>query len=390
MKAEIQQVLKMNREGTLTDEQAAELLTELARKEADAARAESRPEGNLRDDESDGAVMGPRGRMGRQEWGRGRGQWGDHAGLMDTIFSRVNDTVKHAMDGAFAWDGPPGAGPGATGPGGYHGEAYGSRTDRNSIHMSKFDLPEGKDHVFTGNAVRMSSVKDLVLDRAEMIDNTIDMSKVADLSVRDGKVIGCGIRASSVEDWSVDGATVRSVDIGGSKVSDFHCGSGSVVRGARVQGSSLKDFRIAENSKVSDLVLNGCAVSDANLIRTSLSAGEIHASQVAGLSVQDCQIKNLMLRMLCVKHSAFAGCTLSDVVISGREKWAWKRQGLRDVRLESCRMERVLFANCRLVDVTLRNLDLKDRQFRDLDLSGLVIDGNEAFLKAVDAAAGGT
>jgi hypothetical protein len=351
MKTEIQQVLKMNKEGTITDEQAAELLAELARKAADDGRpAEAR---NL--------------------------------DIMDSIFSKVNDTVKVAMDGAFGWERHHGSGgTGAFhGSGGYQSDAYGSDTSRNHIHMSKFDIPHGKDHVFTGNSVRMSSLKEMRLDRAEMIDNAIDMSKVHNLSIKDGKVIGCGVRASAVEDWSVEGATVRAVEISGSKVTDFHCGSGSVVRGARVQGASLKDFRIVENSKTADLVVNATALSDVSVSRTSLSQSEIHASHIAGLSLQDCDARNLMLRMLSVKHSAFAGCTLIDVVFSGAEKWTWRKQGIRDARFENCRLEKVLFADCRFMDVTLRNLTLRDRQFRHLDLSGLVLDGDDAFLRAI-------
>lgn len=374
MKTEIQQVLKMTKEGTITDEQAAELLAELARKEAENGKpAEARE-------------SGARPRDARNL---------DHVDIMDSIFSKVNDTVKVAMDGAFSWDRRQGPGwSGAFGgirsfrEGGasyeaYHGEAYGSDSSRNHIHMSKFDIPVGKDHVFTGNSVRMSSLKDMRLDRAEMIDNTIDMSKVHNLSVKEGKVIGCGVRASAVEDWGVEEATVRAVEISGSKVSDFHCGSGSVVRGARVQGSSLKDFHIVENSKAADLVVNATALSDVSVARTSLSQSEIHASHLAGLSLRDCEARNLMLRMLSVKHSAFAGCTLIDVVFSGAGKWTWKKQGIRDARFENCRLEKVLFADCRFTDVTLRNLTLKDRQFRNLELSGQVLDGDDAFLRAI-------
>ncbi|MEO6094936.1 MAG: pentapeptide repeat-containing protein [Fibrobacteria bacterium] len=367
MKTEIQQVLKMNKEGAITDEQAAELLAELARNEAvEGKPAEDRETGKF-----------PRDARNL-----------DHIDIMDSIFSRVNDTVKVAMDGAFSWDRQNGAG-GSGGTGafrgaaGYRGEAYGSDTSRNHIHMSKFDVPHGKDHVFTGNSVRMSSLKDMRLDRAEMIDNSIDMSKVHNLSVRDGKVIGCGVRASAVEDWSVDGATVRAVEISGSKITDFHCGSGSVVRGARVQGASLKDFRIVENSKAADLVVNATALSDVSVSRTSLSQSEIHASHIAGLSLQDCDARNLMLRMLSLKHSAFSGCALIDVVFSGAEKWTWKKQGIRDTRFENCRLEKVLFADCRFTDVTLRNLTLKDLQFRHLELSGQVLDGDDAFLRAI-------
>lgn len=363
IKAEIQQILKMNKDGVLTDEQAADLLAELTRKEAEPASGKS---------------------------GNG-GSW--DGSFVEPILSKVNTTVKYALDAAFGWD-KPGAGSGGSASG-YRGEAYeggygetgsGGLSGNNHIHMSRFDFPTGKEHTFTGNTVRMSSVKDMRLDRAEMIDNTIDMSKASDFSVKDGKLIGCEIRASSTEDWNVEGGTVRALSINGSKVSDFRCSGGSVVRGVRVHGASVRDFRVVENSKVAELLINATAISDWNVARSGISGSEIQSSHIAGLALEDCEAKDLMLRLTSFKRVVFKGCTLTDAVFTGSDRWSWKRQGLKNVRFENCRLEKALFTDCRLVDVTLRNITLKDRRFRGLDLSGMVIDGNEAFLKAAGLA----
>ena len=219
-----------------------------------------------------------------------------------------------------------------------------------------------------------------------MTDNTIDMSKADNLSVRDGKVIGCEIRASSVGNWSVDGATVRAVSVQGSKMSDFHCASASVLRGLRVQGASVKDFRILEGSKLADILINCTAISDAKLIRSSLSAGEIQASKISDFLMQGCEARDLMVRRMSLRKVHLAGCAFQDVVFSGSDGWAWKKQGLKDVRLENCRLEKVPFTDCRIADAVIRNVTLKDRQFRNLDLRGKTLDGNEAFLQAAGAA----
>src|SRR4051812_29402542 len=105
MKAEIQQVLKMNKEGTLTDEQAAELLAELAR---NGSESEPDAEGT-----------------GTRDWNR--------SGIVEPLLSKVNTTVKYALDAAFGWNSP--------GAQGYQGEAYGGQVSKNAIHMSRFDLP---------------------------------------------------------------------------------------------------------------------------------------------------------------------------------------------------------------------------------------------------------
>jgi uncharacterized protein YjbI with pentapeptide repeats len=342
MKDEIQQVLKMNKEGTITDDQAAELLAELAKKNA-------------------------------VEEGTGTRDW-NRSGIVEPILSKVNTTVKYALDTAFGWNQP--------GSHGYQGEAYGGQASKNAVHMSHFDFPDGRDQVFTGNAIRMSSVKGMRLLRAEMTDNTIDMSKADDISVTDGKVVGCEFRASSVCDWKVEGATVRAASIQGSKVNDFRCSSGSALRNLRIQGASLKDFSIADNSKLADILINGTGLSDVKLVGTSITASEIQMTRISDFSLRDCVIKDMMMRILSLRNCVFTGCAFQDVVFSGSEGWAWKKQGLKDVRIENCRFEKVLFSDCRMTNVVLKNLTLKDRQFRNLDLSGKTLDGDAEFLKA--------
>jgi uncharacterized protein YjbI with pentapeptide repeats len=339
MHDEIRRVLKMNKEGTLTDAQAAELLSELAR---------------------------PQGRAAGRDWER--------TGLVEPILSKVNDTLKYALDSAFAWD--------AGGARGYQGKAWTGSGERNSIHMSRFEYPEGEDIVFSGNSVRMSSVKDLRLERAEMTGNTIDMSKADDLRVVDGRLKGCEIRASSVDEWRVEGATLEGVSIQGSRVAAFHCAGGSELGRLRIQGASLKALRVAEGSVIADTLITGSSAADVRIARTRLRDSEIQNSALSDVAWEDGEARNLMVRGLCAKQTVFAACAFEDAVFTADPKWSWKKHGFKDVRFERCSFERVLFSNCRITDCVIRNVTLKDRQFRDLDLSGLRIDGEAEFLKA--------
>jgi uncharacterized protein YjbI with pentapeptide repeats len=341
MKEQIQQVLKMNKEGKLTDEQAAELLAELARPESK--------------------------RGGRADWDRG--------GILDPLVSKMSETLRSALDTAFSWD------EGAGGQG--QGQAWDGPSGRNSIHMSRFDYPEGKDIAFTGNVIRMSSVKDLRMDRSEMAGNTIDMSKADDLRLKDSKLKDCEIRASSVDDWHLDGCVLEALAVQGSRVADLQGTGGSALRQVRIQGSSLKDLRLAEGSRTEDLLINGSSLSGLRLSRSELRGSEIRNSSFADFALHGCRAERLMLRSLSAKQAAFADCVLTDVAFSAEGKWGWKKHGLKDVRFEGCAFEKVVFADCRFSDCVIRNVTLRDRRFRDLDLAGLRIDGTEAFLKAI-------
>ena len=339
MKEQIQHVLRMNKEGKLTDEQAAELLAELARPD------------------------GPRGE--ERGWARG--------GILEPLVSKMNATLKSALDSAFAWDdGVRGQGEGWTGSSG-----------RNSIHMSRFDYPQGKDIVFSGNVVRMSSVKDMRMDRSALEDNTIDMSKVDDLRLKDARFKDCEIRASSLDEWHLDDSILEAVSVQGSRAADFQVTGGSELRKARIQGASLKDLRLAEGTKARELLINGSALSGIRLVRSELSDSEIQNASLADLSLEGCRTRNLMLRSVSVKRAAFLDCILAEVVFSSEEKWAVRKHGLKDIRFEGCSFEKVSFADCRLADCVLKNVTLTDKRFRNLDLAGLRIDGTDAFLKAV-------
>ncbi|MEO7425266.1 MAG: hypothetical protein ABI036_08765 [Fibrobacteria bacterium] len=376
MKAEIQQILQMNKAGTITDEQAAELLAELARKDRNGDH-----EKNTREPK-EGAESGP------VDW--------DPSGFVEPILSKVNDTVKSALDAAFGPKGHHGSG---ERPGGWamhgswrHGRMGGfadrersGGMDGNAIHMSRFDFPRGKDYTFLENAIRMSSVRNVRMERAEMTRNTIDMSKVDGVQVLDGKVRGCEIRASSVEDWNLAGTVANAVSIQGSKVEDFHCREGVELDNLRIQGASLKDFGIIGPAKLAEVRINGSTVADVKIIRTSIARGEIQGSQLVDVFLEGCEVKELTVRLLSLLDAAFTACAFQDVVFSGSDKWLGKRMGFKDVRMDNCRMDKVLFSNCKLTGVVLKNITLRDRQFRDLELTGLTLDGDEAFLRAAGA-----
>ncbi|MBW8887623.1 MAG: pentapeptide repeat-containing protein [Fibrobacteres bacterium] len=339
MKEQIEQVLRMNKDGKLTDAQTAELLAELARP-------------------GEAHASGP-------GWGRGS--------VLEPLVSKVNETLKSALDSAFAWNESRD----------HRDEAWANPSARNSIHMSRFDYPEGKDVVFTGNVIRMSSMKDLRMDRSEMTGNTIDMSKADDLRLRDAKLQDCEIRASSVDDWHLDGSTLDAIMVQGSRVADLQCTDRSELRKARIQGVSLKGFRLAEGSKAENLLLNGSSLADIRLLRSEWGDSEILNSSVSDLALESCRAARFLIRSLSAKKAVFSDCTLTDVAFSAETRWAWKKHGLKDVRIDGCDWEKVAFSDCRLDNCVIKNVTLRDRQFRGLDLADLRIDGTEAFLKAV-------
>ncbi|GEM_PF-6299686 len=361
MKIEIQQVLKMNKDGILTDEQAADLLAELAK-------------------------SGPNSRTAPGfEW--------NEADLVKPLVSKVNSTLKTALDATFGGASAIGLFAGAQTSSAFGGTTFGgadrnfgSKSDgTNAIHMSKFDAPRGESFVFQGNTIRMSSVKELSLDRSEMTGNTIDMSKVEEMILREARLVDSEMRASSVEEWRLSNSTVSGLSVQGSKVHEFAASADCVLDGMRIQGSSFKEFTAMDHVRVNGMMFNGAAVSELALRRSEVAGAEFQASRISDLSIEDSQVRNTLMRGTVVHKTVLAHCRFDDVLFSGLEKWGWKKRGLENVRFENCNLNKVLFSDCRLSKTILKNLSLNNQKFQDLDLTGLTLDGNDAFLAAVSA-----
>ncbi len=350
MKQEIQRVLQMNKDGKLTDEQAAELIEELSH-------------GNTHATPGSGAQL---------DW--------NMSDLMGPLFSKFNDSLKSALDSTFD-SSKAGKDFGASRAPGH--TAYTATGGNNTKRMSRLDTPEGSNFRFTDNVLRMSSLRRVRLDNSEMCRNTIDASKVDDLNFQASSLTGGDFRASALDDWALRDATLADLAIQGCKVTRLKVLGRSRVERLRLQGSALKSLSFLEESIMEDLRVSGAALNDVRWSGTEFRKCELQAVAMADSTFSDSRLTGLILRGLRVVDTAWIGCDWNGVTISGLEKWSWKKQGFKNVRFENCRLEKCTFTDCRFTNVTLRNLTLVDRNFHDVELIGQTLDGDEAFLKAV-------
>ena len=217
MKAEILQILQMQKDGKLTQDQAAELLAMLA----DPAREKDRST------ERQGA-QGPQAAAREAGGGMSSAAAATLHSLVDTAVS-VGATVGRA---ATVWGGEL--------VGMVHREESG-----NTLTLSKVEPPAGDGYTFKSNAFNVSKVSRLTLNGSEFANNTVNASDLSHVTLTRGRLSQCNFASSSVSRVTVEGPPAPGG--GDLTAKDDHAVSDvdvdAELDGARVFGETILDPR---------------------------------------------------------------------------------------------------------------------------------------------------
>ncbi len=113
----------MSKAGTITSEQATELIEALANEQKNPKKEDSA------------------GRMG------------------ESLDDMIRTAISSSMGGAFSK------------------ATYSDKTGDNSVHLSRFERPTGGNFTFSENKINVASVSDIKMDHAKMQDNSINASR---------------------------------------------------------------------------------------------------------------------------------------------------------------------------------------------------------------------
>jgi uncharacterized protein YjbI with pentapeptide repeats len=325
MRQDIQKVLDMNKAGTITDDQAAELVEELIRS---TTPKKTEPRSML------GSMVGM---------------------LSDIGGGRMTSKV----DGMFASD-----------------------LNDNAFSMSRVEAITGEGWVFKRNSLKMSSVTGLVLNQAEMADNVVHMSHLADVTVRDGLFTGNEISASSVEAISIDGSELCRSTIQNSNYQQVTLKDESVLRDVQWNGSSIRELELVRGSVLGDSHLVAMQGHTIRLTSSELRHWKVEGAGLDEIQFEESRLDEILVRSVRLHHVKFVGSTFKDVLFSGGEKW--KKFGLDEVCFENCQIDRGLFSECHWKGVTIKDVTLSNVRVMGIRLVNQTICGNEEFLAVVN------
>ncbi len=398
LREEIQKVLELNKAGKLTDDQAADLLTELSEKSSSRGPAQAEP-----------APVQPEQGPSFSASGSGAASATLDRGSIEDL---VRDVVGAALKGLGAArehgeaaetekSGEDEAG--HESPWNRHHDHWNRKRHHhrgrwmhgcrdNHAHLSRVVEPKGESFEFADNQMHLSSVTEITLNRAQMKDNSINASRISRLTIEDGRMLDCQVHGSSVDTLSLQASQLEDSSFHGSKWTRVSLENGSVMKDCELNGSAIKELKLASATTWNNVEANGSHISEVTVEGSLFHDVEMNGVSFSEVRFQGCKLHDFKIQGLSVRKSSFVNADLHDVGFGVEGGWkSWlsgsKAGGLDGVQIENCKLSDIRFVGCRFNRVIIRNVTLSDQKFRDIVLSDQVIDGNEAFLAAMQAGA---
>jgi len=427
MKGEIERVLGMVKDGTLSPEQASEMIAALTGVSSGASNAaaagtdasavassergsnattgtsplgssgDERAQTERADEHSRARASGdddrstsdsrPRERTrddARSEWRderrrrrhRHRGRFGHGVGF-DRVFDDLGNDIERAM-GAGArtlrWALKSGL------------QLKGSEWagESNSAVFSRADAPSGTDFVCEDNDLAVSSLRNVRLVRSTFSKNELNASSMQDLELIDSHMTEMRLRGSSVKGALLEKGEVRSNELNGAGIVNLTINEGRMI-GCRFNGAQVRDVGIS-TSAVEECRCNGSKLKTLVVKADSL---------VKGLSTNGVLGRNWLFDNAVVADTQFSGVRVDGLVLkrSGLERVAFKTRDWSE-RLEAnslglvrdLELQRVILKDCRFEDCTFdgtrfEGFDASNLTFKDVDFTGLVIKSADELIR---------
>ena len=420
MKGEIERVLGMVKDGTLSPEQAAEMISALTGTLGGASAASStavgtdtpaatsaQTESNATTDSSmstqkveagngdrprasgDGdrsVSSGARARENarddrarddaRSEWRderrrrrhHHRGRFGHGVGF-DRVFDDLGNDIERAM-GAGArtlrW----------ALKSGLHLKGTEWAGESNSAVFSRADAPSGTDFVCEDNDLAVSSLRNVRLVRSTFSKNELNASSMQDLELIESHMTEMRLRGSSVKGGLLEKGEVRSNEMNGAGVVNLTINEGRMT-GCRFNGAQVRDVGIS-TSAVEECRCNGSKLKTVVVKADSL---------IKGLSTNGVLGRNWLFDNAVVSDTQFSGVRVDGLVLkrSGLERVTFKTRDwserldanslglVRDLELQRVILKDCRFEDCRFDGTRFEGFDASNLTFKDVDFSGLVI-----------------
>ena len=369
MSAEIDRVLAMVKDGTLTPEQATEMIAAL-RGPAPGAEPPRQPDAaRARADES------PRGHRRRHH----RHQ--RHGANFERVFDDLGTDIERAMGmGArtLRW----------ALKSGLHlkGSTWGH--DSNSAVFSRADAPSGHDFVCEANELAVSHLKNLQLNRSTFSHNELNAASFQDIELNESKVTGQRMRGSSIKGGLIENGEMSDNEYNGVGIVNLTLSKGR-LNGCHFNGAQIRDLGIAD-SGVESSRINGTKLKTV-VIRSD--------SIVKGLTLNGVLGRNWLFEDAVVSETQFRGIRVDGLVLKhgGLERVLFKTTDwterlehnslglMRDVELQRVILKDCVFEDCRFDGTRLEGFDASNLTFRGADFTGLVIKSAEEFARLARA-----
>jgi uncharacterized protein YjbI with pentapeptide repeats len=331
----------MKEKGTITEEQAEELLKAIAEETAEPI------------DDRSGAqpTPGEANSGGRRQRSRAFFEMDWVGDMVDGITSKL---------GAFS------SGDHFSGDWGHAGDDYryewdprwGRRRGGNAKNSSRVEQPEGESFEFQENRVVFSKISGMRLVRAQVRDNAFSASTLRGAQLTDSAILDSSLAGASVHELLMDNSEIRDVVIAGSKLNRLELKGASRMKNVKLSGSSVSALCLESGSQIEDtrfagVAINGCRFWE----KTRLKDARLHGTVVnhctfRGLTLTDTRLDGCSLGSTRLAESEISGCALRGVSFRDSE--------ITESRIKDSRLEAVGFASLKILRSELQHVTIRD------------------------------
>ena len=413
MSAAADRIRAMRDKGTITPEQAEELLQALEEDQGGKGDTESTgaPAGDAGSGPRTGSPGGAEdpGDTGRRHRGRRRSGFLD----MEWVGDMVDGITSGLGAGAAAWAEGEWKGPSDN----YRYEwdhRWSRRRGGNAENSSRVEKPEGEQFEFQDNRAVFSKISGLHLVRAKVKDNAFSASTLRDVDLVDSSLVDSSLAGASLHGLRMERSEMKDVVIAGSKVSRLELSDRSGLKNVKFAGSSvsslslsadtwLEDTRVsgttvsgcalAGRSRLKDCRLNGCTANRLDLKAVSMSDTRLDGCTLADTVLEDTEVHGCVLRAVNLRQSRITASRLKDCRLdsAGFDELTVQGSELRNFfirdsldaafprrterfTIQDSRLDDIHFTGCRLSGCTIRGVKASGLRIRGRDLSGRTIE----------------
>jgi len=408
-------IRSMQEKGTITAEQAEELLKALSENQEDEDAAEGQEanaepvtgetadtQGKAEDDTAPGRRGARRSRsFFDMEWVDDMvGGITSGLGISSDRGGWDSGTGKYAYDYHYEWD-----------------PRRGGRRGGNAQDSSRVEAPEGESFEFRGNRVAFSKLSGMRYVRSRVKDNSFSASTFKDAELIDSVLQDSSFSGASVHELRMEDSQVTGMILAGSKVSRMSLTGKSLVKDTRISGGGLTGLSLTGGSSIEDTRLSGSALTTLSLTKESLvkdcrlsgvavshvtleaarfknvriSGCALGTTVFAGTEIEDSALRGLRLRDSEIRDSRFKdskfegiafdalkvqNCRMSSTTFRDpfHKAFGLFQKNAEKLSLVDCELDNVEFVDCTFRETTIKGLKARDMRFRGVDFSGKTIE----------------
>jgi uncharacterized protein YjbI with pentapeptide repeats len=356
MNDQILKIMEMNRDGKISDDQAAQLLSALAEGGPTPATGRAPPPASHQSHDDGG-------QDDRHMRGGAAGLSNLGTVIADFMQDKIGAVKNRTID--------------------FNGESHlvddDSRCEDNTMYGSDVGDVQLQKAEFCQNTLNATRFNNVTIKRGRMSSCNIKGAAVDGVSVTDGQLEKSSFTGAHIANFAIEGTRVAHCSFTGSRIDEWNI-TGSQVGDSSFNCVNLAEVEVSNGSEIQDLSMNG--VNGTNVV--------IHHSHFRHVNFSSITLERVQFDKAELEHVTFSGHVQSQTVFRRvllRDAKFRLREGIGSLvgfKLEDMEVKNCNFVNCDFEGCTMRGFTLEDVACENVDFMNRTIENLQDFLRVIE------